>query len=464
MSSLLSLSSLSYQDQERISRDLTIPIEQTSFQKRKGVITKPLVAYQLEGDTLRIPYTYAGILKGKKAYNPIKPDINIQYTGTLRDYQDSIVKEALEQLNAYSTTSLNLYTGAGKTVVASYLACRAKKVTLVLINMTILNTQWLETFSQHTNAKAWIVPEGKKIPEQCPDVIICMSGRINKIPEEWGNNIGTLIIDESHSFCTVGSITPLLKYQPNYIISCSATPETRTGSHKLIQAIVGTHEVFRPIPFHFHITKLMTGIVPQFPPGKSSADWGEVNKVLSHDQQRNMLIVNIVLGQPHRKYLILTWVAEHVQILQAYLTHYGVSNDVMVGMKKNYSDSHVLVGTIDKIGTAFDEKNACDNFSGRRIDTVILCGSTYCEGLLFQMVGRTFRSDDPHIFDMVDSLPTLEKHWSLRQKWYRKQKTTITTIEVPGYQKIKKDKRKAVRSADEELQGELEYIDSIRYV
>jgi len=463
MSSLLNIKDLPYEQQERISRDLTIKIEQTSFQKRKGMITKPLIGYQLDGDILRLPYTYAGILQGRPAFNPVKPDINVQYTGSLRDYQESIVKEALEQLNTYSTTSLNLYTGAGKTVIASYLGCRTRKTTLVLINATVLNSQWLETFTEHTNCKTWVVPEGKKIPDQCPDVIVCMSGRVNKIPEEWGQRIGTLIIDESHLFCTPGSIAPLLKYQPNYIISCSATPETRTGSHKLMQAIVGTHEVFRPIPFPFHITKLLTGVVPKLPSGVATSDWSEVTKALSHNQQRNMLIVNIILGQPHRKYLILTWCAEHVQLLQAYLTHYGIDNDVMVGSKKSYSDSHVLVGTIDKIGTGFDEKNACDNFGGRRIDTVILCGSTYSQGLLFQMVGRTFRSDDPHIIDLVDSLPTLERHWTEREKWYRKHKTKITSVEAPGYQKPKAVKRKTVRTVDEELQGELEFIDSIRY-
>jgi hypothetical protein len=43
-----------------------------------------------------------------------------------------------------------------------------------------------------------------------------------------------------------------------------------------------------------------------------------------------------------------------------------------MGQKKGYNDSHVLVGTVSKMGVGFDEANVCENFQGVKSDTLVL--------------------------------------------------------------------------------------------
>jgi len=108
----------------------------------------------------------------------------------------------------------------------------------------------------------------------------------------------------------------------------------------------------------------------------------------------------------------------------------GESVDSMAGTKSTYSDSRILVGTISKIGTGFDEKTACPNFNGVRINMLILCTSIKKASLLEQSIGRVFRAEMPVVIDLVDDNPILKRHWKERQKWYISRNGTIKTIKM----------------------------------
>lgn len=464
MSVRVRIADLSSDQKKQIARELLFQPKLTFFQKQKGISVDSIAFYLIQGEHIFLPYVYYGKMFNRHPNSWIQyPRYTFTFTGELLKHQISIANEAAQQMKQYGTTLLNVYTGCGKTVLSAFLSTKAQLKTLVLFNATILNSQWEDTFKTLTDAKVWVVDPSKKLPDYEPDIIICMTGRVNKIPEEWRRNVGTLIIDECHLLCTPTSVGPLLKFQPKYIIACSATPTKASGMELMIQASIGTHNVYRPLDKPFRVTEFRTGIVPVMPEGKTLSDFGDVMTSLSQNHDRNQQILQWVLSNPGRKILILTWRSEHARTLQKLIQSYNVKTAVMVGNNKSYSDSPVLVGGIKKIGTGFDEKSKCPDFSGMRINMLLLVGSMKDENLLFQLAGRCFRSELPQIIDFVDEVPFIKKsHWPTREAWYIRNGGTMDIFLAPGAEKkaVKKRAKKKVQQSVEDafLQETIEMI------
>ena len=132
------------------------------------------------------------------------------------------------------------------------------------------------------------------------------------------------------------------------------------------------------------------------------------------------MILDCIKCNMHRKIMILTPQKEHVEILFKLLHENGIDVATLYKNQRNYDDSHVLIGTIPKMGTGFDEKNACHNFKGRESDLLFLVTSiaiTKIEGsemgdisLFEQVRGRIMRSNDPAVFYFEDDLDIVKRH------------------------------------------------------
>lgn len=382
----------------------------------------PILFYLVEQDEVIIPYKFSEILMGKKANgDKIFPSIPFEFKGNLiRDeYKDQpeVAKEALEQLKQHGTTLLGLFPGFGKTVLAAYLASQFGLITLVLYNRVHLGPQWEATFKEFTNANIWTV--GTTQPEVY-NVILCMDTQFEKIPPEIRRCIGCLIVDEAHSFCTPTQVKCLLGTEPLYIIFATATPERKSdGMHSMIHAICGTHGVFRKSKKPFTVVRFLTGIKPEIKTNRQGTmDWSNVVSQLCKNETRNGYILSLIQNNSEFKILVLTWHKEHAFNLYTWLKELGHSVAVLAGNKRVYSDSRILIGTISKIGTGFDEKYACSDFGGVRINMLLLVGSTKSESLIEQLVGRVLRADAPYVIDFIDEVPSIKRHWTTRKKWY----------------------------------------------
>jgi len=96
--------------------------------------------------------------------------------------------------------------------------------------------------------------------------------------------------------------------------------------------------------------------------------------------------------------------------------------------KDTYRSSRVLIGTFSKIGTGFDEATSCIDFDGRRIDMLIMVGSTKSKTRVIQALGRAERSDNPMVIDLVDDNGSIERHWEVRRAIYNKRKAKIRVL------------------------------------
>lgn len=436
MSISVEVASMTDREKRDLARDLAIQSELSYMQKQKGAKPKTISMFTLTGGsrgTIRVPYVYAASkFRGHPEFDRDYPSLPLESTSTLRVHQESIVREALVHLNTYRTVQLDLYTGCGKTLISSYIGCKIKMPIVVLHNIGVLSEQWRSTFETHTNATVWVVGD-KILPvsQSPPDVIISMIGRVSKIPQDFIDRVGLLIMDETHKLCIPTAVEPILSFRPAYIIGCSATPEREDGMHKMMNSILGIHRVHRPLEIKFNVINVYTGIIIKGELNKDGTlDWASVNREKAFSEARNTLIHNMVMSNLSHKILVLTLMKEHSTIIHESLIEAGVNSSIMIGLKKSYSDANVLVGTISKLGTGFDELSACIDFNGVRIDTLILVASIKSLSLITQIMGRVFRSDNPTVIDLCDEMPTLHKHHKIRNKWYEENGASIEHVSL----------------------------------
>jgi len=408
------------------------PQEKNQFLANKyGIPPKPPILFYIFKDPyVYVPFTFGAALLRKPVNQDLEhPKANFTFTGELFEHQLPIVEEAAEHLRMKGTTTIGLYPGFGKTVVGAKLATDLGLYVAVLYHRDFLGGQWETTFRNFTNATTWIV--GTSAPKEFPQVTLCMDTKVQLLPDAYRDRIGCLIIDEAHALCTPSRVECLLSWQPRYVIAETATLIRDDGLHLMIQSITGVHGIFKTSTKPFTVYQLETSIEPEVKNNRQgTTDWTSLIKYICYNEDRNRMILSLVKNNPQYKIMILCAEVRHVELLCESLREMGESVDSMAGTKSTYSDSRILVGTISKIGTGFDEKTACPNFNGVRINMLILCTSIKKASLLEQSIGRVFRAEMPVVIDLVDDNPILKRHWKERQKWYISRNGTIKTIKM----------------------------------
>lgn len=387
-----------------------------------------LTYYLIDGEYVYLPLVFATTLY-QKTFNPDSnyPTVNFQFTGTLYDYQQEIVSNCYQHLQCYGTTILGIYPGAGKTVMCAKLASQLRKLTIVFCHRDILLPQWSGTFRDFTNANVWIV--GETPPASEVNVIICMDQRFDKIPAEVKKLIGCVIVDEAHTFCTPSRVSVLLGTTPSYFIAATATLDRDDGMDSMIRLITGNHGVFKHSTKAFTVYRLLTGITVEYKLNvRGETDWSDYVSQISSHELRNRMILTLTKIYSDKKILILIHRKKQAEFLVNSLQNLGESVASLYGNQKSYLDSRVLIGTLSKIGLAFDEKSFCPNFGGKRIDLLIMGSSIKKHSNLDQAAGRVFRALMPTIIDMVDEDRIAKRHFSIRKQWYDSRNSDIREL------------------------------------
>ena len=393
-------------------------------------LPEPIHFYSIEKDCLLLPFMFAAsMFQIVPNVNNNFKKIDIKFTAELRPYQIPVYEESCQQMDEKSACTLSLYASFGKTILGAALSVRNGLLTCVLMTLKKLTTQWKDTFEKYTTARVWIVDDKKPPPAGTYDVIICMKDRWSKIPADIRLQVGTLIIDEAHLFCTRCSVSCLLAFQPTYIIAETATLERDDDLHQMIYAVCGDHGIYKECDKKFFVTKLLTNTqVERKLNRKRKTDYTKLIHDTIMNTRRNDIIFNIVKFHPEYKILILTNLVDHVMLLY---NHLKLTEDVdyLCGSKEEYKDSRILVGTTHKIGTGFDQASN-KLYGGVRFNLLILVFSIKKYQMLVQNVGRVLRADVPHIIHFSDSDGIFKSHWAKCQKWYKKRDAVIDIVDV----------------------------------
>lgn len=388
------------------------------------------------GPDVLLPLYYAsGLLKTpipnrRKIYPKVPP---FQMMFPPRDYQEEVIQLSLQNFMDRGSTFLNVFCSYGKTYVGAYFASVfAQKyglATLVTFPRLIIGDSWKGTFQNKTNAKIYIVGETEGPPDPDVQVFLCMDTRLKRLDREIRRRIGHFILDEADCYCTVGHVEGLLSIEPMFMTALTATYDRDDGFEVMLDLMVGSDRITRISKKPFFVFQIPTQFQVEPQMGPRGVIFGSIVKQLDDNQERNLLIVQLVLDNLDQKILIITKHKEHARNLHQWLTYYlqpyGKTVSILIDTMKKYDDADVLITTYSKGGRGFDEESGCHNWKGRRFGMGILAASTK---KIEQPMGRYLRSDLPVVFDIVDLQKNLKAHWSLRKKWYESRNGQVYSI------------------------------------
>ena len=492
MSVIYSLDELSDEMKKELCKELTlIPVDpyvekMKTYGRHKEIQNLPakipLILFKVDKEKRTVKFPFFTI-KEKSGVKPnrdrefprLKKEGLPVFKAELRDYQQDAAQEAFLQLKEHATTTLGFPPGWGKTILGAWLAGKCNGPCLVLVHRMQIAEAWVKTFQTcfPQYAKSILLvgesdfQQGIKLPNKCknsenlfkkdetgkivsidsntfkcgtcknckkedvfvPCFTICMYQRLKNVPEHIKNAIKVLIIDEAHLFCTHDKIEPILETQPQFIIIETATLNRPDNMHIMMHKFAGEHCVKREPTKPFRLYKVLTGIKFETVQGKRGIDFNLFTQELINNDNRNQIILNLIKSNEHRKIICLGRQKSHVLLLKDLLDVNNIECDTLFGNKKTYNDSHVLLGTIPKMGVGFDEANIIKNLT-RVSDLLILLTSIAQIELFQQVIGRVMRSKDPAILYLIDDMSISKRHYKNVEETIYNSKGLIFEIDI----------------------------------
>ena len=410
MSRFIPNKSITNKEKARIQKELTIQLEYGKC--------IPLYPY-LDGFSMPL---YRGFIQNPWILSTKSP---FQFYGTLRPQQLEWVTDLINYMKTSPTATLSCHTGAGKTIMAIYIASRFGLKTLVVINRIILAKQWKNAVENNTNMSVGILnPKSEKLW----DFNIINIANISKISNLL-IKVKFVILDELHMLFSPTHYRKLLHINPKYMIGLSATPYRLDEFHALIPFFLGDYGLYSPLLQKHKVFVFHTGFTPTYEMTTRGPCWLDILKYQARHKQRNIFITNLVyenlLKKPENKWLILVKLLEHMEIL---ILMFKEKSLKISKVEDNSKDTQILIGTTQKIGVGFDDP-----------DVTNLVIAADIQAYFIQYLGRCFRKPGivPVIVDIVDNLSSLKKHYETRQNIYEDHGGIVKEKKISKYLKTK---------------------------
>lgn len=411
MSLLVKASELSNDKILTINDDLIVKIENGKY--NKGAPVKEISTYYLDSNNfVYVPFAYGATkMNLPRRARESFPAMNRKFTGTLRDEQVVVQKEALKTLSKTGSIILSLHTGFGKTILAINLACQIRLKTLIIVNKIVLINQWEESIlSFCPSAKIQKVTAKNEFDTDC-DFYIMNAINIPKKKKTFFRQIALCIIDELHLIMAESLAKSLQCIFPRYLIGLSATPYRLDGLDPLIEIYFGSNQIIRLLRRKHIVYKVDTGFKPKMEFTEAGKlNWGAILDAQCNNVERNELIISICKKFKDRNILILTKRIEQGKYLYDRLVEEGEYVASLLQNQQEFDrECRILVASVMKAGTGFDFK---------KLDCLILASDL--EAYFQQSLGRVLRRPDvePIIFDLIDNNRVLEKHFKSREEVY----------------------------------------------
>lgn len=379
-----------------------------------------LFPYDIIKDDIILPFNWTvmnispSIWKPKKKFQTLK----VKFTGTLRDEQKTVKKNALKILNKQCSVILSMPCGFGKTITSINIATTIKKQTVVIVNKIVLLKQWEQSIRDFCPDAVIDIIKTKKEWNTKADFLLVNAQNLVKINPTMLSKIGVVIVDELHMVLAETLFRALQCIQPRYLIGLSATAYRNDEMEKLIGWYFGTTKIEKKLYREHMVYKVNTGFKPVIEKNiMGTVNWGKVLDSQSQCEKRNNMIVNIVNKFKNRNFLILV---KRIYQGEYLLSKLGKEATSLLGTQQEYNKhARVLIGTCQKVGTGFDHK---------KLDSLIIASDL--KDYFIQYLGRIFRTTKgiPLVFDLVDDYSVLKKHWMERRKIYIEHGGTITNF------------------------------------
>ncbi len=233
---------ISVEQQNKIKSDLMVkPYTPGSPVQTANVFP----AYRESGNKIYVPRYYGeehfGLPKEYKISEG--EDINLEFKGTLRDYQKPVIEKFVNYMKQNTTASslLELYCAWGKTSSSLYAMTQLKKKTLVIVHKEFLANQWEERIGVFVpNARIGRI-QGQICDIENKDIVICMLQTLvsKDFSASTFDSFGFTIIDEVHHISSQTFSNALFKLVTKYMLGLSATMTRKDGTTKVFKLFLG---------------------------------------------------------------------------------------------------------------------------------------------------------------------------------------------------------------------------------
>ena len=236
-------SNLTIEQEKQIRNDLTIKPFIMGSPMNNDQKTFP--AYRESQHKMYIPHYYG--LEHFGAPKEIKisegENINLEFAGILRDYQDQVVNKFIKHCYdvGYGGGLLELPCAWGKTSGSLYILSKLNKKTLVIVHKEFLMNQWIERIQQFLPKARIGKIQGPIIDIDNKDIVLCMLQSL--ISKNYDNSVfegfGFTIIDEVHHISSQSFSNSLFKVVTKYMLGLSATMERKDGTTNVFKMFLG---------------------------------------------------------------------------------------------------------------------------------------------------------------------------------------------------------------------------------
>lgn len=375
-------------------------------------------------DYVHIPFSYMCNYRNK-IYNLNKNHyfLNnfVKFNSTPRDYQIDVIEESLNKLKLKHCISLDLPTSFGKTFTSLFIGVQLNYRICILVTNTTIRDSWIGEIKKRINSdvRLYVTGEKKYRNVNDPQIIISLITSIHKIPKEWKDGVGTLIIDECHLFNTQQRIYNVLEFTPRYIIGLSATQELDSGLDRCIKLVFGEDKVKREMTKKYDAFIIKTNI------HYKSFDYNEYLDEQIKCEERVKLIEKIIRHNQEHKIIVMS---KRVEMCNNIGESIKENHSKLYGNMNNYDDSRVLLVTFSKAGTGFDESNFCDNLEKpSNLGIITFTNNTFVP--FTQAKGRVMRSDNPIVVYFLDENNISRKHIRMMRKWIEESNGSIYEVD-----------------------------------
>jgi len=150
---------------------------------------------------------------------------------------------------------------------------------------------------------------------------------------------------------------------------------------------------------------------------EESANWNALITAQCMHQQRNDMIVDIIMKFPERHFLVLCKRVQQASYISEKLIEKKEKVSLMIEDTNKYDkESRIIVASLQKCGVGF---------SHDILDALVIASDM--EEYFIQYLARVMRTEkvEPIVFDFVDNHKGLKKHFGQRKKVYIKSGGTI---------------------------------------
>ena len=433
---------ISIEEQNNIRRDLLVqPIIPKS-----PVKPEPFPIYLESPEKIYVP-RYYGILKYGVPEIKISngDDINLNFNGTLRDYQIKIVDKFIQSVTksrAEGGGLIDLPCGRGKTVIAIKILISLKKKTLIIVHKEFLLNQWIERINEFCpEAKIGLI-QGQIIDIEEKDIVIGMlqSLSMKEYPQDQFKSFGFTIFDECHHISSETFSRAMQKIVTQYSLGLSATMNRKDGLTKVFKLFLG--DIIYKEKRESDENVLVKAIYySNFDEEFNTTDYDfrgnpkystMITKVSDFNHRTEFLLTIIkqeleinkdqqILFLAHRKNL-LTYIFKALEHRNIATVGYYIG-----GMKekdlKESETKQVILATYQMAEEGLDIKTL----------TTLLLSTSKTD--IVQAVGRILRvkHKNPLIIDIVDSHEIFQNQFNKRRAYYIKNKYKIINTDNTLY-------------------------------